>query len=318
MASYYFLLFVLVTAFAFSEADDNELRPGFYGHSCPKLLSIVKQGVLKAIHNEARIGASLLRLHFHDCFVNGCDGSILLDDTNSFIGEKTAVANNNSARGFNVIDEIKANVEKACPSTVSCADILALAARDAVVTLGGPSWEVGLGRRDSMRASRGDANRSIPAPFLNLDKLKASFANQGLSEKDLVALSGAHTIGLARCSQFRAHIYNGTNIDPSFAKSLQSKCPRTGNDNLYQPFDFQTPTHFDNLYYKHLLAKKALVHSDQELFNGNPTTDKLVQKYANDNQEFFQAFAEGMLKMSNINPLTGSKGQIRINCRKNN
>ncbi|KAL5052552.1 hypothetical protein RYX36_033234 [Vicia faba] len=254
MASYYFLLFVLVTAFAFSEADDNELRPDFYGDSCPKLLSMVKQGVLKAIHNEARIGASLLRLHFHDCFVN----------------------------------------------------------------LGGPSWEVGLGRRDSMRASRGDANRSIPAPFLNLDKLKASFANQGLSEKDLVALSGAHTIGLARCSQFRAHIYNGSNIDPSFAKSLQSKCPRTGNDNLYQPFDFQTPTHFDNLYYKHLLAKKALVHSDQELFNGNPTTDKLVQKYANDNQEFFQAFAEGMLKMSNINPLTGSKGQIRINCRKNN
>ncbi|CAK8566412.1 unnamed protein product [Lathyrus sativus] len=318
MASYYFLLFVLVTAFALSEADDNELCTDFYCDSCPNLLSIVNQGVIKAIRNEARIGASLLRLHFHDCFVNGCDGSILLDDTNSFIGEKTAAANNNSARGFNVIDDIKASVEKACPSTVSCADILALAARDSVVNLGGPSWEVGLGRRDSITASRADANRSIPGPFLNLDKLKANFANQGLSEKDLVALSGAHTIGLARCLLFRAHIYNDSNIDPSFAKSLQSKCPRTGNDNVHQPFDFQTPTHFDNLYYKHLLAKKGLVHSDQELFNGNPTTDKLVQKYANDNEEFFEAFAEGMVKMSNLNPLTGNKGQIRINCRKNN
>lgn len=164
MASYYFLLFVLVTAFALSEADDNKLCTYFYSDSCPKLLSIVNRGVIKAIRNEARIGASLLRLHFHDCFVNvsiyyiytftwfwlsvslnltsfdimiiqGCDGSILLDDTNSFIGEKTAAPNNNSARGFDVIDDIKANVEKACPSTVSCADILALAARDSVVNV---------------------------------------------------------------------------------------------------------------------------------------------------------------------------------------
>ncbi|XP_058781909.1 peroxidase P7-like [Vicia villosa] len=318
MASYYFLLFVLVAAFALSKANGNELCTDFYCGSCPKLLSIVNQGVIKAIRNEARIGASILRLHFHDCFVNGCDGSILLDDTKSFIGEKTAAANNNSARGFNVIDDIKANVEKACPRTVSCADILALAARDSVVTLGGPSWEVGLGRRDSITASRADANKSIPAPSLNLDQLKSNFANQGLSEKNLVALSGAHTIGLARCTQFRAHIYNDSNIDPSFAKSLQRKCPRTGNDNLHQPLDFQTPTHFDNLYYKHLLVKKGLLHSDQELFNGNPTTDKLVQKYANDNEEFFEDFAKGMVKMSNINPLTGNKGQIRINCRKHN
>lgn len=56
--------------------------------------------------------------------------------------------------------------------------------------LGGPSWEVGLGRRDSITASRADANRYIPGPFLNLDKLKENFAKQGLSEKDLVALSG--------------------------------------------------------------------------------------------------------------------------------
>jgi peroxidase len=65
--------------------------------------------------------------------IKGCDASILLDDTSSFIGEKTAAANNNSARGFNVIDDIKANVEKACPGVVSCADILTLAARDSVV-----------------------------------------------------------------------------------------------------------------------------------------------------------------------------------------
>ncbi|KAK7305949.1 hypothetical protein VNO77_43862 [Canavalia gladiata] len=315
MASYYFLLFVLVAATALSEAEaKKKLSPDFYSKSCPEVLPIVKKGVIKAIKNETRAGASILRLHFHDCFVNGCDASILLDDTSSFIGEKTAAPNNNSVRGFNVIDDIKAKVEKACPRVVSCADILALAARDSVVYLGGPSWKVGLGRRDSTTASRADANNSIPAPSLNLSALETNFANQGLSVKDLVALSGGHTIGLARCVQFRAHIYNDSDIDASFAKSLQSKCPRRGNDNLLKPLDLQTPNHFDNLYFKNLLDKKGLLHSDQELFNGG-STDKLVKKYATNTAAFFKAFAKGMVKMGNINPLTGSQGQIRINCR---
>ncbi|KAK2388140.1 peroxidase P7 [Trifolium repens] len=319
MASYTFLLLVLIAAFAISEADGKKkLSTDFYHCSCPELLSIVNKGIISAIKKETRIGASLLRLHFHDCFVNGCDASILLDDTSSFIGEKTAAANNNSARGFNVIDDIKANVEKACPRVVSCADILTLAARDSVVNLGGPSWKVGLGRRDSITASRSDANNSIPAPFLNRGALKTNFANQGLSVIDLVALSGAHTIGLARCVNFRAHIYNDSNINASFAKSLQSKCPRSGNDNVHEPLDHQTPTHFDNLYFKNLVAKKALLHSDQELFNGSSTTDNLVKKYATSNDAFFKAFAKSMVKLSSIKPLTGNKGQIRLNCRKAN
>lgn len=62
----------------------------------------------------------------------GCDASILLDDTSTFTGEKNAGANTNSVRGYEVIDAIKTQVEAACKGTVSCADIVALASRDAV------------------------------------------------------------------------------------------------------------------------------------------------------------------------------------------
>ena len=62
----------------------------------------------------------------------GCDGSLFLDDTSSFTGEKNAAPNRNSARGFKVIDKIKSQVEKVCPGVVSCADVLAITARDSV------------------------------------------------------------------------------------------------------------------------------------------------------------------------------------------
>lgn len=124
---------------------------------------IVQSVVEKAVMKEARMAASLLRLHFHDCFVQvtiiflmhidliaisskmyvfmgeilmawqGCDASLLLDNSSTIVSEKGSNPNNNSARGFEVIDQIKSELEKACPKTVSCADILAISARDSVV-----------------------------------------------------------------------------------------------------------------------------------------------------------------------------------------
>ncbi|KAJ6844490.1 peroxidase 4-like [Iris pallida] len=308
----FFLLFL-------GSASAHHLSENFYSSSCPNLFATVKPVLKSALSKEKRLGASLLRLFFHDCFVNGCDGSILLSDTANFTGEQHAVPNNGSARGFEVIDKIKDAVEKACPGVVSCADILAISARDSVVILGGPNWNVKLGRRDARTASKSKANKDIPPPTSSLSQLISKFAAKGLSTKDMVALSGGHTIGQARCTSFRAHIYNDTNIDASFAKKRRSNCPRqsgTGDVNL-APEDLQTPTTFDNNYYRNLVKSKGLLHSDQELFNGG-STDSLVRAYSRSPGTFSADFVAGMIKMGDISPLTGSKGEIRKKCSKIN
>ncbi|XAR50804.1 Peroxidase [Bertholletia excelsa] len=255
------------------------------------------------VNKEPRMAASILCLFFHDCFVNGCDASILLDDTATFTREKNAFANRNSARGFEVIDTIKTQVEAVWNNTVSCADILALAARDGVVLPNGPTWNVRLG-----------PNSQIPSPFASLSTLISMFSAKGLTARDMTALSGARTIGLARFSTFCTRIYNETNINAAFAATLQNTGPATGGDTNLAPLDIQTLHWFDNHYYGDLVAQRGLLHSDQELFNGG-SQDALVRTYSANNALFARDFAAAMVKMGNISPFTRTSGEIRKNCR---
>ncbi|KAL5081806.1 hypothetical protein RYX36_010227, partial [Vicia faba] len=296
-------------------STNAQLVNNFYGRTCPSLQTIVRNTMISAIKTEARIGASILRLFFHDCFVNGCDGSILLDDTATFTGEKNAGPNKNSARGFEVIDTIKTNVEASCNATVSCADILALAARDGIFLLGGPTWIVPLGRRDARTASQSAANSQIPGPSSDLSTLTTMFANKGLTLNDLTVLSGAHTIGQTECQFFRNRIYNETNIDTNFATLRKTNCPSSGGDTNLAPLDSLTPTTFDNNYYTDLIANKGLLHSDQALFNGVGSQVSLVRTYSQNTIAFKRDFAAAMIKLSRISPLTGTNGEIRKNCR---
>ncbi|KAK1603273.1 hypothetical protein QYE76_018129 [Lolium multiflorum] len=309
----------LLVLVAMASAASGQLSSTFYDTSCPNALSTIKSAVTAAVSSEARMGASLVRLHFHDCFVDGCDGSVLLADTGSFIGEQGAAPNNGSIRGMNVIDNIKTQVEAVCNQTVSCADILAVAARDSVVALGGPTWTVLLGRRDSTTASKTNAERDLPPPSFDLTNLTTAFANKQLSVTDMVALSGAHTIGQSQCLNFRDRLYNETNIDTTFATSLKANCPRpTGSgDGSLAPLDTTTPNAFDNAYYTNLMSQKGLLHSDQVLFNGG-STDNTVRNFASSAAAFSSAFATAMVNMGNIAPKTGTQGQIRLTCSKVN
>lgn len=182
--------------------------------------------------------------------------------------------------------------------------------------LGGPTWKVRLGRRDSTTASRTAANNNLPSPFLDLPGLIANFKKQGLNSRDLVALSGGHVIGFAKCGTFKNRIYNETNIDPNFSRARKATCPRSGGDTNLAPLD-PTANRFDTQYFTNLVKRRGLLHSDQALFNGG-TTDALVKTYSLNAGAFSADFARSMIKMGDIRPLTGKNGQIRVNCRKVN
>ncbi|KAG2262632.1 hypothetical protein Bca52824_069711 [Brassica carinata] len=261
MASNNLFIAILAIVVTLSLQGDNnnvvqaQLTTNFYSTSCPNLLSTVRSTVKSAVDSQPRTGASILRLFFHDCFVN----------------------------------------------------------------LGGPNWNVKVGRRDARTASQAAANSNIPAPTSSLSQLISSFSAVGLSTRDMVALSGAHTIGQSRCTNFRTRVYNETNINAAFATLRQRSCPRaagSGDGNL-APLDVNSANSFDNSYFKNLVAQRGLLHSDQELFNGG-STDSIVTGYSNNPASFSSDFTAAMIKMGDISPLTGSSGEIRKVCGRTN
>ncbi|XP_051120081.1 peroxidase 5-like [Andrographis paniculata] len=306
-------------------SSSSSLRVGFYARTCPQAETIVRRAVTRAVSRNPGLAAGLIRMHFHDCFVRGCDGSVLLDSLPGRpAAEKDNAANFPSLRGFEVIDDTKALVEARCPRTVSCADILAFAARDSAARAGNIWYEVPSGRRDGRVSLSSEVLQSIPPPFFNATQLRDNFRRKGLSADDMVALSGSHSIGVSHCSAFSNRLagFNATfdqdpSMDPRFAAFLRTRCPPASSGNSGDPAvsnDFQTPTRLDNRYYENLVNRRGLLTSDQTLFD-SPTTRNLVIQNARLGSNWEKKFGGAMVKMGKIEVLTGRQGEIRTNCR---
>ncbi|KAK2650102.1 hypothetical protein Ddye_017591 [Dipteronia dyeriana] len=177
------LLFIMVLSLSFhlldltnAHAPPSCLKLGFYAKTCPSMEAIVSKVTYQYISQTPSLAASLLRMHFHDCFVRGCDGSVLLKSRNNIPAERDAIPNL-TLRGFEVIDAVKSALEKKFPHVVSCADILAMVARDAIY---GPYWEVPTGRRDGSVSVGSETFGNLPPPFANLTLLKQNFTVKAL------------------------------------------------------------------------------------------------------------------------------------------
>lgn len=312
---------VFLSLFGVVGLSEAQLQLGFYAKSCPKAEKIVLDYVNKHIQNAPSLAASFLRMHFHDCFVRGCDASVLLNSTGN--PERNAVPNQTlTGASFDFIERVKRLVEDECPGIVSCADILTLVARDSIVATGGPSWKVPTGRRDGRVSIRAEAQNNIPAPTNNFTLLQRSFANQGLDLKDLVLLSGAHTIGVSHCTSVSSRLYNFTGVgdqdpalDSEYAANLKARKCRTPNDNTtLLEMDPGSRKTFDLSYYNLLLKRRGLFVSDASLTTNSFTLSLVKQLLQGSLENFFAEFAKSMEKMGRNKVKTGSEGEIRKRC----
>ncbi|WVZ87797.1 hypothetical protein U9M48_034379 [Paspalum notatum var. saurae] len=282
---------------AIASTNSNMLSVYFHAESCPQLETTVRSTVDAALQQNARLTAGLLRIFFHDCFPQGCDASILLDN-----GERQLPPNAGlQQEALQLIEDIRAKVHAACGPTVSCADITVLATRDAVGLAGGPAIpDVPLGRLDSRAPASSNDVSTLPPPSATADDLIAAFAAKGLDATDLVALSaGAHTVGKARCSSF-GDIAGPA--DDDITRCITNTCTAPGSAAQLRDLDFLTPAVFDNLYFVELTLRKnkgVMLPSDQALAT-DPRTSWLVQGFADNHWWFFDQFKASMVKMSQL------------------
>ncbi|CAA0836483.1 Peroxidase 21 [Striga hermonthica] len=311
-------LFLLLPLLAQLHLGKSELELNYYSQSCPKAEQIIKEQVEQLYKKHGNTAISWIRNLFHDCALISCDASLLLDNANGIISEKSE-SRSFGMRNFKYINTIKEALEKECPMTVSCADIIALTARDGVALLGGPSIDVKTGRRDSKESHASEIDDYIPNHNDSMSLVLSTFEKIGVDTEGLVALLGAHSVGRTHCTNIVQRLYPTVDptLDPNYAEYLMKRCP-TPNPNPkaveYVRNDLETPMVLDNVYYKNILAHRGLMLVDQRLLS-DPRTSPFVNKMAQDNEYFHQQFSRAFLILSENNPLTGDKGEIRRDCR---
>lgn len=258
---------------------------------------------------------------------------MLIDSTPGHPGEKDAPPNL-TLRMLDVIDDAKAAVERSCPGVVSCADIVALAARDAAAMAGKVRYEVPTGRRDGTVSAAAEVN--LPSPSASFAEALSAFRAVGLGVLDLTTLLGSHTMGFCHCGLITSRLYSYNRtcesdpaMDPGLLAVLRRRCPphvvtTPQNQNVSRdavvPMNFVAPLGpfgLDNAFYPSVLAGRAVLQVDQELASSG-VARRIVAMFATRPGNFRRQFARSMVKLGSVNVLTGSQGEVRLNCRRFN
>ncbi|MCL7023602.1 hypothetical protein MKW94_016172, partial [Papaver nudicaule] len=213
---------------------------------------------------------------------------------------------------YDLIDQAKAAVERACPGVVSCADIIAIATRDAVVLSKGTNYIVQTCRRDGLVSQARNVN--LPGPSISVSSSIYFFASKGFTTKDMVTLiGGGHTVGVTHCSFFQDRLFNFRNTgrpDPSMEANLDNKlrgrCPRGSPvDNIINlDQTLASSLAVDNGYYRQIRAIRGILEIDQAMAF-HPSTSAFVSSLENSGQTFQTQFGAAMIKMGALQVLTG-------------
>ncbi|GMN29033.1 hypothetical protein TIFTF001_002266 [Ficus carica] len=222
---------------------------------------------LRALISSKNCAPIMLRLAWHDAGTydvntktGGPNGSIRNEH------ELNHGANNGLKIAINFCEEVKAKHPK-----ITYADLYQLAGVVAVEVTGGPTIDFVPGRKDSVESPEEgrlpDAKQGVP-------HLKDIFYRMGLSDKDIVALSGGHTLGKAHAD-------------------------RSGFDGPWT----REPLKFDNSYFVELLKGESeglLKLSTDNALLEDPAFRSYVELYAKDEDAFLKDYAESHKKLSEL------------------
>lgn len=297
----------------------DSLQYDFYSQLCPNAEAIALQTLQSSLFLDITAPAALLRLAFHDCQVQGCDASVLLQSTPTLQSEMDS-DKNFGVRRLDFIDRIKTALESACPATVSCADIIVMAGRDSIAVSGGPNIRIKTGRRDGLLSSNIRADDDLPSPLINVDGLLNIFQPKGLSIEESVAIiGGGHSLGIGHCVSFINRLYPvvDSTMNSFVGNTLQVLCP---NPSIYKVSNVTffnndlTNVIFDNQYFRDLQGGRGLLTIDSEI-SKDPRTQGIVKSLAANQNLFFQTFASAFEKLTSWQVLTGTDGEIRRDCK---
>ncbi|KAK6943774.1 hem peroxidase, partial [Dillenia turbinata] len=260
----------------------GDLQLNCYADGCPRAEETVKDEVSKLHEKHGNTSISW--------------ASLLLDATEDMESEKAS--GRSFGMRFQYINTIKQALESECPNTVSCADMVALSARDGIDHM--LKWKPG--RRDSKQSYRAAVEELIPNHKDSISSLLSRFQSVGIDMEGVVTLLG------------RTHCLNLVNrlnpiVDPPSTPlrrvPKKGRCPTPQSDPNKVKFAKN-----DKVTRMNLLNHKGLLLIDQQL-TSHPTTSTLWKKRASDNDYFREQFCRAILLLSDNNPLTNDEGEIR-------
>lgn len=258
--------------------------------------------------------------------MQGCDASILLDATPSGDKVEKEHKSHETLHGFEVVKDVKEELEKKCPGVVSCADIIVFAVREAIVNMGVDYFPVVSGRRDRRASLASNVEPNIPGEYDSVEKSAKLFASKGFSLDEMIILLGSHSTGVAHCPSIEKRLYGeDTDKYPAMTTALKwmlnLQCPaitaNSLNENLFVLLTPMSIGRLSNSFYNSLLSNRGILASDQALTE-YPPSEKTVKVLAENDSVWKQEFVKAMQKLGTVDVLTGDQGEIRKQCSRVN
>lgn len=252
----------------------------------PALPSVTDWAAVRAaiadLVKEKQCGPILVRLAWHDA--GTYDAKTGTGGPRGCMRFKTGESTYGANSGLDVARGLLAPIKKQFEE-VSNADLWSLAAVVSIKEMGGPVVAWRPGRKDAGEADSVEDGR-LPDAQLGCPHLRSVFHRMTHTDQDIVALSGAHTIG-AMHGERSGHIGDWTarkyNFDNAYFQDLLSlKWEKITNEH-------------GNIQYKSE-RNTFMLPSDMALLD-DPKMLCWVKLYAEDEARFFQDFASAFTKL---------------------